>query len=87
MPYPNSSWANRQLYIVIEMILSLPSMIGFLQVHMSIFGYDTISHPDVGLHRSERIFLLYEVDADVTLPVVGAGFIEDVEVGLLAERF
>ena len=54
---------------------------------MSIFGYDTISHPDVGLHRSERIFLLYEVDADVTLPVVGAGFIEDVEVGLLAEGF
>lgn len=54
---------------------------------MSIFGYDTISHPDVGLHRSEGIFLLYEIDADVALPVVGASFIEDVEVGLLAEGF
>ena len=84
MSYPNSTWANRQFYIVIKMILGFPSMIGFLQVHMSVFGYDTISHPDVGLHRSERIFLLYEIDADVALPVVGAGFIKDVEVGLLA---
>lgn len=87
MSYPYSTWANRQLYIVIKMILCFPSMIGFLQVHMSIFSYDTISHPDVGLHWSKGIFLLYEVDADVALPVVGAGFIEDVEVGLLAEGF
>jgi len=87
MSYPNSTWANRQLYIVIKVILGFPSMIGFLQVHMSVFGYDTISHPDVGLHRSEGIFLLYEVDADVALPVVGASFIQDVEVGLLAEGF
>lgn len=54
---------------------------------MSVFGYDTIPHPDIGLHRSERIFLLYEIDADVALPVVGASFIQDVEVGLLAEGF
>jgi hypothetical protein len=78
------AWADRQLNIIIKMIFGLTSMIGFFKVHVSIFRDDTISNSNVGLHWSKWILLLHEVDSDVALPVVGACFIEDVEVSLLA---
>jgi hypothetical protein len=66
------------------MILGLTSMIGLLKIHVSILSNDTISNSNIGLHGAKRIFLLDEIYADVALPIVGAGFIENIEVCLLA---
>jgi hypothetical protein len=69
------------------MIFGLSSVVGFLEIHMSVLSDYLVTNSNVRLHGAKWILLLNEVNAYVSLPTVGAGLVKKFEVLLFAECF